>query len=76
MKVFEHPNTSSGWKCPICHTDNDSPITLIPIYGTESGNNIQAKQVHVKCIELAIYKNHLVVLADLGVNYGQSMEKV
>jgi hypothetical protein len=33
MKVFEHPNMD-GFKCPICKTNDDSPVVLIGIYGS------------------------------------------
>ena len=51
MIIFEHMNTS-GEVCPICKTKENKPVVLICIDGTEDGGNIQAKQVHVDCIEL------------------------
>ena len=38
MKIFNHPNTENNWKCPICHTNDDKPVTLIGIIGTEEGS--------------------------------------
>jgi len=52
MRVFEHPNLLGDWKCPICNTNEDKPVTLVGIMGTEVGRNIQAEQFHVDCIEL------------------------
>ena len=52
MKIFANPNLSNKWKCPICGTNKDIPVILIPVYGTEEGNNMQARQYHVDCIDL------------------------
>ena len=54
MKIFEHPNMTE-FKCPICNTGDDEPVTLIGIGGTQEGRNIQAEQVHVDCVNLRIY---------------------
>jgi hypothetical protein len=54
MKIFDHMNTSGKDVCPICKTKEDKPVTLIPIDGTEDGNTMQAKPVHVSCIELSL----------------------
>ena len=54
MRTFEHPNTSNGWKCPICNTDADKEVVLVGIAGTEEGRNIQAEQIHLDCIELTL----------------------
>ena len=34
MRVFEHPNLEN-FKCPICGTSDDKPVTLIGINGTQ-----------------------------------------
>ena len=52
MKIFEKPNLSNNWKCPICGKNTDKKIVLIGIVGTEEGNNIKAEQFHLDCIEL------------------------
>ena len=52
MKQFNHPNTSNNWTCMVCGTNEDKPVTLIGIAGTENGHNIRAEQVHVECIDL------------------------
>ena len=51
MKIFEHPNMSD-FTCPICLKGDDKPVTLIGIAGTAEGNNMQAEQFHVDCIDL------------------------
>ena len=56
MRVFDHPNTETGWKCPICGTDEDKQIVLIGIAGTEDGNIQEAEQFHLDCLELQYYK--------------------
>jgi hypothetical protein len=53
MRIFESPNLE-GFICPICGTGDDRPVTLVGISDTEQGNNIQAQQVHVECLELRI----------------------
>jgi len=57
MKVFDHPNVSGGWKCPICHTAHDIPIVLIGIFGTEDGDTVQAEQFHLECLDLRWHKD-------------------
>jgi len=52
MRIFNHPAITDDWKCPICNTNEDKPIVLIPIAGTRQGNNMQAEQFHVDCIDL------------------------
>jgi hypothetical protein len=61
MKTFEHPNTSNEWACPICKTNEDKPIVLIPIDGTEDGNIMEAEQFHLHCIELRLNKEYKVL---------------
>jgi len=57
MRVFEHFN-SEGEPCPICKTKDDTETTLVGIDGTEEGHNMQARQVHVACIELRMSKSY------------------
>jgi hypothetical protein len=52
MRIWDHPNTSDGWVCPICGTADDKPVTLVGIDGTEKGNIMRAEQFHVDCIDL------------------------
>lgn len=52
MRTFAEMNTSGGDVCPICKTQNKGEIVLIGIVGTEEGMNMQAKQFHLKCLEL------------------------
>jgi hypothetical protein len=51
MRPFEHPNMDN-FKCPICGTNEDKPVVLVGISGTEEGCNIRARQYHLGCIEL------------------------
>ncbi len=55
MRIFEHPNMLD-FKCPICHTNDDKSVTLIPISGTQEGNKEQAIQVHIECIDLLVVR--------------------
>lgn len=56
MRTFKEPNLSNDWKCPICDTNDVKEVVLIGIVGTESGNNIQAEQFHMDCIDLRLDK--------------------
>jgi len=48
MRTFEHfPEHDI---CLVCGTNEDKECTLIPIDGTEDGNNCQATPVHIDCI--------------------------
>jgi len=61
MRIFEHPNSSTPWKCPICGEDDDRPIALIPVAGTQKGNIAEAAQFHLECIDLTWYSGQGVV---------------
>ena len=54
MRTFDHPNFWGGWRCPVCKTSADAPVTLIPIPGTETDGIVQCKQVHAECAQLAM----------------------
>lgn len=54
MRIFKEPNTEGGFVCPICNTGDVEPVTLVGVAGTEEGNNMQAMQVHIKCLQLVI----------------------
>jgi hypothetical protein len=54
MRVFDHFNSSCGAKCPVCNTSADAPTVLVPIPGIEDGGNVEAKQVHKECYDLAV----------------------
>lgn len=55
MRVFEEPNMSNNWKCPICGTNDKKEVVLVGIDGTDKGTVIQARQYHLSCIELIEY---------------------
>ena len=52
MKVFKKPNLSNNWKCLVCGKNTEKEVVLIKIVGTEQGNNIEAAQFHLDCIDL------------------------
>ena len=65
MRTFEKGNWSSPETlCPICKTQDKGEVVLVPIAGTEDGNNMEAIQVHTKCIgEKMIYiKSHNAII--------------
>lgn len=66
MRTFDHPNTSSGWKCPICNTSEDKPVVLIGIVGTEEDRNMEAEQFHLDCINLYYYKEQKMLTMKIG----------
>jgi len=53
MKTFKNWNWGE-WKCPLCDTNNDWEVILVPIIGTQEGNLVEAKQIHTKCLERKI----------------------
>jgi hypothetical protein len=55
MRAFDHPNMSHGFKCPICKTNDDKPVVLICINGTQDDGIAEAHQYHLDCIELLEY---------------------
>lgn len=58
MRVFNKPNVSNGWKCPICNTNKKKEVVLIIIDGTKEGTIAEAEQVHLECIELRLSKEY------------------
>lgn len=61
MRVFDEPNVSNGWACPICGEATKKPVVLIGIKGTEEGRNIQAEQFHLDCIELTFFSDKRII---------------
>lgn len=53
MRIFKGFN-KVGDPCPICGTHDDKECTLVGIDGTEEGHNMQAKAVHVDCLDLRL----------------------
>ena len=48
MRSFKHfPDIKT---CPICGTNEDKECFLVPIDGTEDGNNCEAQPFHVDCL--------------------------
>lgn len=58
MKIFEKANVSGGWVCPICGKNDDKPVILAPIDESFRGQNEEAEQIHVDCINLRWRKNY------------------
>ena len=66
MKIFEHRNTSNPKDvCPICKKDTDGRVVLIGVVGTEEGNNMQAVQIHLDCIDLLYYPHYNLIAQKL-----------
>ena len=54
MRIFEHPNTSHKWRCPVCGRADDKSVFLAAIEDARDGHVVEAVQVHVDCIELTL----------------------
>lgn len=65
MRIFKEPNNTADWKCPICKTNDIKPVTLVEIIGTQEGNNIEAEQIHVDCIQLSYDRKYQVLIQNL-----------
>jgi hypothetical protein len=65
MRIFNHPAITDDWKCPICNTNEDKPVTLIAISGTRQGNNMRAEQFHVDCLNLIWIKDSAIIVQNL-----------
>lgn len=61
MKTFKEGNWSHGTVCYVCKTADKGEVTLIGIEGTEDDGNMQAEQVHTKCIHLKLNKEHNII---------------
>ena len=53
MNIFDHPNLNN-FSCPICKTNADKPVILVPIPDTEDGNIAEAQQYHWDCVKYFI----------------------
>lgn len=71
MRVFKHMNTSGKDVCPVCGTKEDKETVLIGIVGTEKGNNMQAVQVHLECLDLVYDKDREVFYQILRKKIGK-----
>lgn len=69
MRIFNKANLSNNWKCLICGNNDDKPVTLVGTVGTQQGNVVQCKQIHVDCID-PLYDVELGVLYQ-RVNKGE-----
>jgi len=59
MRIFKGFNKNG--KCPICGTNEDKETVLIGVTGTEEGNNMQAEQFHLECLDL-LYNKELGII--------------
>lgn len=80
MKIFEKANTSNDWKCPICHTNKEDKVILIPILGTEKDHNVEAEQIHLACIKLTYDRGinvlyHTIVDAPIDESLRAQLER-
>lgn len=59
MRIFEKPNKSGAWKCPVCGRDDDGAVFLVAIAGQDviPGDPYEAKQIHVDCIDLYLHED-------------------
>lgn len=64
MRIFDEPNISDGFTCPICGNGDIKPVTLVGILETLKDYNMEAVQVHVDCLDL-----NAVKMPDTGKSY-------
>ena len=53
MRKFKHPNLIN-FSCPICGTNTDAPVVLVPIEGTEKDGIVECNQVHADCYKVVM----------------------
>lgn len=65
MRTFEQGNWSNGSVCKLCAESTSGEVILVPINGTKDGNNIEACQVHTKCLSerLMFYPDYNLLIA-------------
>ena len=51
MRKFQNGNWGNGNVCPLCNTNTEGEVVLIPIHNTKKGYIQEAKQIHLDCIE-------------------------
>jgi len=70
-RIFEHPNMND-FACPICGTQEDKRVVLVPIQGTREGVMVECEQVHLDCLlnGLMYYKQRSVMA--LLCSYGEN----
>lgn len=64
VRVFK--NIGKGNECLICGTDKDGDCILVAIDGTQKGYNVQAKPVHLECLELRMLPDHNIIYQKYG----------
>ncbi len=64
MRVFKGFN-QVGEPCIICNTKDDKECVLVGIVGTEDDGNMQAKAIHLDCIDLLYYPEHNIIAQKL-----------
>lgn len=52
MRTFKEGNWSGDKKCTICGTQKEGEVVLVAIVGKENGNNCEAIQIHLDCLNL------------------------
>ena len=57
MRVFKNANWEND-SCMICGAKDEGEVVLVGIAGTESEGNIQARQAHLKCLNLLYDKQY------------------
>jgi hypothetical protein len=50
-RIFPHHN-NANFLCPVCKTNADRPVILLPIPGTEKDCNVECRPVHAECWRL------------------------
>jgi hypothetical protein len=60
--IFEKGSFTKERPCMICGgVDNNQPTILIPIDGTQEGNNEIAEMIHVRCLKLRMNEEEKII---------------
>jgi hypothetical protein len=65
IRTFEQFPEDS--KCPVCGTNEQGLTVLVPIYGTQRGNNAEAICVHLKCAVIREWRNDMQLGLVMGI---------
>ena len=65
MRIFDKPNSTVKWECPICGNDDEKEVALVSVEGTQQGRVVQARQVHVECLALWYYPEQSLIIQDV-----------
>lgn len=78
MRTFKNGNWfDPKTVCPVCETQDEGEVVLVPVAGTQQGRNIQAIQVHTKCIgeRMVYYPEHNMIFIEC-INFTEKSQNL